>query len=162
MCWWYINGNDITLKDRIIDIYPYNISFSPSFCDLQNADIENKRFECLCNISFINNNEIQEYNQNDNFITYLLDMINYKIFVCPNIIAKSNINDYLYNIGFILCLIVILFNIICSFIFYLYFLTRLRIKIYKYCPNIRKMNNKLINKFFINSKSLSIILIIFI
>ena len=47
-----INGNDITLEDRVSDIYPGNVSFCPNGCELTSTDIEKKRFICSCNVSF--------------------------------------------------------------------------------------------------------------
>ena len=57
-----LNGNDITLEDRVSDIYPGKVSFCPKGCELTSTDIEKKRFICSCNVSFTT----EEYYSNDN------------------------------------------------------------------------------------------------
>ena len=147
-----INGNDIIITDRINDIYPHNIDFCPKNCTLENVEIESKRFNCLCNLSFTNNIDIPESSDKEepnlkessnNYFTYILDKLNYEIFNCGNIIYKSNIIDYLKNIGFILGFSVIIFNIINCQIFYCYYLGKLRIKIFKSLPNKQKLVEKI-------------------
>ena len=51
-----INGNDIVIRDRIEEIYPYNVSFCSSGCELNNIKIETKRVKCSCNISYVDEN----------------------------------------------------------------------------------------------------------
>ena len=72
---------------------------------------------------------------NDNFFDYLKDMINYKIFFCSKIVLKSNLNDYLNNLGFYLGAFVFVFNIINFIIFYFSFVINIRKKLSKYVPN---------------------------
>ena len=97
----YINGNDITIKDRLKDIYPQNITFCPKRCKLDSVEINYERLNCYCDISFIEKNfdlNLTEENltvvSEENFFVYLLDMLNYKIFGCSHILAKSNAYDY--------------------------------------------------------------------
>ena len=136
----HINGNDIVLKDRIADIYPNNISFCSKGCKLNNINIESKKVNCSCNISYveenldISNNKIK-LNASDNFFIYLLDSLNYKIFRCYKIILKFKFDDLINNLGFYFGIGFILFNIICIFIFSIYYLNQLRIQIYKLIPN---------------------------
>ena len=146
----YINGNDIIIEDRIKDIYPHNVSICPNGCGFNNADLNNKRFNCSCNISFINNDLESENDEkeqlnvqtDESFLAYLLDMINYKIFRCPKIIKNSNIKDYFTNVGFYLGVIVIIFNIISLSIFFCYFLFQIRLEIFKLIPNQMKLFEK--------------------
>ena len=139
----YINGNDITLSDRIIEIYPYNITFCPQKCELKNVEINSQRLNCNCNISFIKyfseidsniENGLNEQSE-ENFFIYLLDMLNYKIFACPSALIKSKIEDFKNNSGIFIGIGVILIIFINSFIFTHYFLNKIRIEIYKLIPN---------------------------
>ena len=75
----HINGNDIVLKDRLEDIYPYNVSFCSKGCELSNIDIDSKIVNCSCNISYSEenleenvdaNNNQTILNESDNFIIY--------------------------------------------------------------------------------------------
>ena len=149
----YINGNDIIIKDRIDDIYPYNVSFCPKSCRLNNTEINKKRFNCSCNISFIENLFVDKENedihlnlQNDdnNYFIYLSDMLNYKLFGCPQILINSSFKDYISNIGLYLGGIVILFNIIALCIFYSCFLFTIRTEIYKLIPTKIKLREKIV------------------
>jgi hypothetical protein len=145
----YINGNDIIIKDRIDDIYPHNVSFCPNGCILDNTEINNKRFNCSCNISLMEepieneSEEIQNVQTNENYISYLLDMINYKLFGCPKIFKNSSFKDYISNIGLYIGSIVILFNIISIWIFYCYFLFKIRGEMHKLIPTDNKLKKKL-------------------
>ena len=133
-----ISRNDITLNDRIIDIFPYNVSFCPNHCNLSYVEIGSKRIQCLCSLYSITQNEpsfsnVYEGNieDNDNFIAYILDNLNYKIFGCTKVIINSKLDNFLKNIGFLFGFTAIIFNIINCFIFYLYFLTRIKIQTFK-------------------------------
>ena len=153
-----INGNDIIIEDRKTDVYPYNVSFCPNGCAISNAEIESKRFNCSCNISFTTEefppSEKEELSlnvqTNENYFIYLLDMLNYKVFGCPNILYNSKIGDIFVNIGFYLGIIIILFNFVNSLIFFLHFLIKIRIQMFNLMPTDFKLYNKekeFINKF---------------
>ena len=150
----FINGNDIIIKDRIEDIYPYNISFCSFGCELINIELESKRVNCSCNISTkdenesFHNNEIQlnDIQSNDNnFINYLLDRINYKIFNRSKITTKSKIKHFINNIGLILGMIYTLFNLVCFFIFYFIFIPKIETQILNLTPGNKNTNNNNIN-----------------
>ena len=151
----YINENDIIIDDRIEDIYPHNISLCSKGCKLKVVDIESKRVNCSCFISLLDNNMDLDNDENfenkfniqtkDNFFSYLLDKINYKIFKCHKIVRYLNIKDLLKNIGFILGNSFIMFNLICIFVFYCSFLSRIRIKIFKLIPKNKKVENTIKN-----------------
>ena len=142
-----INGNDITLKDRIEYIYPNNISFCSNKCDLKKVEIESKRVNCSCNIYYNEepldlSNNIEKLKATENFINYLLDNINYKIFKCSYILLKTDMKNLISNVGFFLGSGVILFTLINSFIFFFSYLPKIRIKIFKFIPNNKKLKNK--------------------
>ena len=160
----HINGNDIVIKDRLEDIYPHNVSFCSKGCELSNIDIDSKIVNCSFNISYseqnleenvdINNNQTK-LNESDNFVIYLLDSLNYKIFLCYKIILKLQIKDLVNNLGFYFGIGFILFNIICCFIFSIYFLPKLRIQVYKLLPSKKILLEKIDSfKTQINEKSI--------
>ena len=143
-----INGNDIVLKDRREDIYPDNISFCSNGCELNNVEIETKRVNCSCNLDYkeeeglnIDNNT-EKFNATENFITYLLDNVNYQIFKCYKILFKTDIKNLISNVGFFLGIGVILFTIVSFFIFFFVFLPKIRIQIFKLVPNKRNFTKK--------------------
>jgi hypothetical protein len=156
----YINGNDITIADRIVEIYPYNITFCPQKCELKNVDIDNQRLNCNCNISFIEyyskidsnkENKLNERSE-ENFFIYLLDMLNYKIFACPSVLSKSKIKDYKNNSGIFIGTGIILLIFINSFIFTHSFLNQIRIDIFKLIPNDKLYFNKNASQKILKSK----------
>ena len=139
-----INGNDIAEKDRLEYIYPYNASFCPEKCELNNVKIQSKRVNCTCNISYYEenqeiNNSITKVNATDNFIIYLLDSLNYKIFECFKILKQIKIKDLINNIGFYFGIGFIFFNTICFLVFSFYYLNKIRIQIYKLIPNKKNL-----------------------
>ena len=147
-----INGNDIVLNDRIEEIYPYNASFCPNGCGLDTVKIESKRVKCSCNISYseekveITDNQTKINDDDDNFLTYLLDSLNYKIFGCYKIILSLHFKDLVTNAGFYFGAIIILFKIISCFIFSYYFLKQIRLQIYKSIPNNKNLLKRLERK----------------
>ena len=158
----YINENDIVLKDRIEEIYPNNVSFCPNGCELNNVKIESKRIKCTCNISVneenveINSSQTKLNDSDDNFLIYLLDSINYKIFGCYKIIIKLKFKDAIKNTGFFFGIGFLIFNIICCFIFFYHYLSQLRIQIYKLVPNnknLLKKRNQIISKNLLHSRN---------
>ena len=148
-----INGNDIVLNDRIEEIYPYNASFCPNGCGLNSVKIETKKVKCSCNISYsednvkINGNQTEiNGDDDDNFLIYLLDSLNYKIFGCYKIILRLHFKDLITNTGFYFGVVIILFKLICCFIFSYYFLKQIRIQIYKLVPHNKNLLKKLGSK----------------
>ena len=102
-----INGNDIVIKDRIEEIYPHNASFCSNGCELKNVEIESKRINCSCEINYTEI-YINTYNNDtktiakENFLSYLLDNVNYQIFECYKIIFKTSIKSLINNAAFFL------------------------------------------------------------
>ena len=145
----YINGNDIIIKDRLEDIYPHNVSFCPNGCGLNVAEVADKRFNCSCNISFAteqfppeNNEENLNIQGDESFLAYLLDFINYKLFGCAKIIYNSSPSDAISNVAFYLGTFIVIFNIASFWIFFLVFLTQIRIQIFNLIPDNIKLFNK--------------------
>ena len=142
-----INGNDIILKDRIEDIYPHNASFCSNGCELNNVEIESKRVSCSCDINYteeytsIFNNDTKTIAK-ENFLTYLLDNVNYQIFECYKILFDTNIKNLISNVAFFFGAGTLIFNFICFLIFSFSFLPSLRIKIFKLLPTKKILLNK--------------------
>ena len=139
-----INGNDIILKDRIEDIYPYNASFCSNGCELKNVEIESKRVSCSCDINYteVNINFSKDDTKSiakENFLSYLLDNVNYQIFECYKILFKTNIKNLISNVAFFFGAGTLIFNFICYLIFSFSFLPNLRIKIFKLLPNKKSL-----------------------
>ena len=144
----YINGNDIIIKDRIKDIYPGNISYCPNNCELSKIELEAKRFNCSCNISSTDSDsELDDETElnvqtDESYIAYLLDMINYKLFGCYKIITNSTFNQYINNVGLYLGAIIILYNIATVFIFFLYYISIIRLEMFRQIPTSVKLFEK--------------------
>ena len=139
----YYYNSDIILNDRKKNIYPNNVTLCDDNCIYKMIDIDDKRITCECNI--INNNNDNDIEDNflskndDDFLSYLLDNINYKIFVCANLLfsfknLKTNIAFYLILSSF---LILSFFN----FKFLFSGLSKLRIEMFKLIPTNKRVKN---------------------
>ena len=155
----YINNNDIILEDRKKDIYPNNVTLCKDNCEYKDVDIENKRIICECNFnSNYSNNNLEDEStkeEDENFISYFLDNINYKIFKCYHLLLSfenliHNPAFYIILIIFVILMFFSLKSIICG-------IENLRILMYKEMPTkikvkqlmikyLKKMKNKTRNK----------------
>ena len=110
-----INGNDISLKDRMKDIYPHNITLCKDNCIYNGINLEEQRVICSCNIN--SNKNIEDNNESiedeGNFESYFLDNINYKIFKCYKLFFNwENLkNSNAFYIILIIFLILFMFNL---------------------------------------------------
>ena len=141
-----INGNDIIIKDRKKDIYPNNITLCKENCNYSSVNVEEERIICSCNL-FINknysNNENDDFLKEDegNFISYLLDYINYKIFKCYKLLL--NFENIKTNFSFYTILCVFVTIIILDFIFYFYSIKILKTQMLKELPSPNKKKSKI-------------------
>ena len=94
----YINNSDLSVDVRQQEIYPYNVTLCQDGCTYNGIDYEKQRINCTCNP----NNNISEKIENipnfmeeveQNFFSYIVDMINYKIIGCYYKIF--DINNYI-------------------------------------------------------------------
>ena len=145
----HINGNDITLEDRLIDIYPSNISLCPNNWHIYKVEMDLKRFNCSCKVishsqeEKLNNIENNLNKQmNDNFINYLLDNINYQVFDCLKIIKQATLYKLINNIGFILGFSFIIFNLISFSIFNCYYIKKIQNELLKLIFIYKNKGNK--------------------
>ena len=129
----HIGDNDITLKDRRKDIYPNNITLCKENCKYKGINLEERRVICTCNL---NNEEEKDdkadfdEDKNANFVTYLVDKINYKVYLCYKLFFNLHNLRTSYAFFIILSIFVLL----------------LIINIYYICKAIEKLKNFFINE----------------
>ena len=137
----YINNNDIVINDRKKYIYPNNISLCLNNCVYKLAVLKDKRIICQCNLNYINNNtsasnEIETDDDYNNFIAYLLSMINYGIYKC--FILLSFFDNYKQNIGFYILLFSIFLYISLIVVFFIFRIPKIRLLIFNHIENEAK------------------------
>ena len=114
----YVNGNDLTLNLRQQEIYPKNASLCLDGCLYNDIDYDTKRINCICNTNINEDESVFIEEVENNFFTYLFDMINYKITKCYK--KLYNKNNYKYNFGFYIGVFInISFIILCILYNYL-------------------------------------------
>ena len=142
----FINENDITLEDRKKYIYPNNISLCKNNCKYKKFDLEEERIICLCNINSLKSTSDEENNflneDDGNFISYLLDKINYKIFKCYKVI--KSLDNLKINLAFYIILLVFLALIIINLISLFYSLPKLIKMMYIDAPTPNKVKKEII------------------
>ena len=155
---YYIN-DDLALKDRKEEIYPNNMTIVNPNCEYKAADLENKRFVCEFNIFDLYKKNSSSYDesendnyfeiQEENFIYYLLDYINYKILVCQNrFFHLENIKN---NIGLIFSVIASFLIVSLIILFYIHGLFKIKTLFNKEIPTSKKLR-QLIKKLTMKSK----------
>ena len=147
----YLKENDITIPDRKKDIYPNNATICKDNCEYKGVISEEKRIICKCNLNHNNNNNnkakeednfLKEEN-NDNFFSYLLDKINYKIFKCYKLFIFDKMKKSYVFYATLFLLIIIALNI---FIFYIFVIPKLRQLMYKQIPSLIKLKEDIIKE----------------
>ena len=139
----HYNTNDIIITDRKKEIFPNNVILCKSDCTYKSVNVDDKRIVCQCNLNINSkedeedNNFLNEEEESDNFINYLLNNINYNIFICGYLLFS--ISNYVENISFYLILVtfIALVAFQCKFAFF--GLSQLRIKMFKETPNKSKI-----------------------
>ena len=146
----YYEENDIIIRDRKKYIYPNNVILCKENFNYKGVDLLNNRIICSCNLSQ-NNNSKETINEEDfliedkgNFLLYLLDNINYKIFTCYELLLsfdnlKNNYAFYLMLADFITILILNLF-------YRYYSISKLKIKMIEEIPTKKKVKNEIIRE----------------
>ena len=137
-----INGNDITLEDRIREFYPSNISICNESCYYISVNFTSKRFICECELEYnfslnyinVNNNEEEE---DTTYFDYFLSLINYKITVCYALFF--DFKSYYYNAGFYIAFGTLVFCIIGMIIFLKYGIADLNKIFLENIPNKMKL-----------------------
>ena len=140
----YIGKNDITLKDRKNDIYPNNVTLCKRSCNYMGVDIEHKSIICQCKLNNINNfiysyddNDLLIEEDNDNFLSYFLDNINYKIFKCYKLLFVFD--NLIRNIAFYTILIILLIIIIINLYLFINGKSNIRTLMFKEMTSDQKL-----------------------
>ena len=112
------SGTDITLKDRKREYIDKNITICQDDCDFSEYNYRAQKVICSCNVKesslSFNNICIDKSKLLKNFID-IKNIANLNILICyKNLLYKNGI---IKNIGSYIILIIILFHIICIFIF---------------------------------------------
>ena len=112
-------GTDITLKDRKKDFIEKNKTICQNDCDFLEYDYENKKAKCSCKAqeakTSILDMKINKTKLYHNFID-IKNIANINLLVCYRVLfSKKGIKN---NIACFLIIPVIIFHIICIFIFY--------------------------------------------
>ena len=98
----YLNDSDLTLSIRQNDIIPTDKSVCYDGCFYNGVNLTTKRISCLCDFDYFEKNvstkEKQIEEVDENFFSYILDMINYKIIICHKLFF--NFQNYFNNYGF--------------------------------------------------------------
>ena len=140
----YINDNDITLEERKKEVFPHNIIILKSNCEYHSTNLRNQRFNFNCSLFDINQNRTNnnfvnlfEEEKNENFISYILDMINYKVVNCS--ILFFNIDNYRHNKAVMICTTCIFLSILLLIIFFCKSMPKIRIAMFNDIPTDKKI-----------------------
>ena len=140
----HYNANDIIITDRKKEIFPNNVILCKSDCSYKSVNIDDKRIVCECNLNvnrkkeetdnnFLNEEEEESYN----FINYLLNKINYNIFICGYLLFS--ISNYIENVSFYLILVTFIILVLFQCKFAFFGLSQLRVKMFKETPTTSKI-----------------------
>ena len=155
----YIN-DDLTIKDRIEEIYPNKMTIVNPNCEYKAADLEKKRLICEFNILNLYKNNTYNGNENDNyleiqeenFIYYLLDHINYKILVCQD--TFFHLKNYKNNLGLMFSSITSFIIVVLIAIFYIHGLYKIKKTFYNEMPNSEKIKELIRKNFIMHNKEI--------
>ena len=154
----YIEESDLTINVRQKEIFPNNVSICMDGCSYNGINFDIKRFYCLCSPNLLNNEENSEDKNyfeeviEENFFTYIADMINYQIFSCYKLAFE--IKNYFYNFGFYYAFGINFLNIILLFIYHIIGRKKIQIDFLRHEPNIKKrkeMEEKFSNKLLVTN-----------
>ena len=153
----YLDDDDIAFKDRKKEIFPNNITMGKTNCEYKLSDLNNKRFIYDCNLNEVNkdntnNNEknmFEEEGRNENFMNYVLDVVNYKVLICSMLFM--NIDNFRHNKAVMICTTSIFISVLLLIIFLCSRLSKIRILMHKEIPSSHKINKLLVEKKINNS-----------
>ena len=148
------SGTDITLKDRKKEYIDKNKTVCQDDCDFSQYNYTTQKVTCSCNVKdsslTFTNIYIDKSKLLKNFID-IKNIANLNFLICyQNLLCKSGL---IKNIGSYIILVIILFHIICIFIFYIQQLNLLKNKIKEIIFGIK--NFIIVNTFTKGKKSLT-------
>ena len=136
----YINDSDLTLSIRKNDIIKEDKSICLEGCSYNGVNLTTKRISCLCDMDYNKKNGSSKINQaeevEENFFSYILDMINYKIIICYKLI--SNFQNYFYNFGFYSGIGILFIILILGFIYFCLGKKSVKLQYLRHEPKINK------------------------
>ena len=105
------------------------------------VNIEEKRIICKCNLNINSKKEEEEEKEekedNGNFISYLLDNINYKIFQCYHLLSK--IKNLTHNYAFFVIAGVSLVLLIIDILYFCYIIPKIICSILREAPTPQRV-----------------------
>ena len=142
-----IDGNDITLSDRIKDFYPSNYKLCNESCEYNSTDLTNLRLICICDLNYNSSDNENNNGSEEESITYsqyFLSLFNYKIIPCYKLLF--DLKNYKYNIGFFISAATIIICLIEMIIFIIFGILKLKKQILFSIPNKGKLRKKIKNE----------------
>jgi surface protein len=139
----YLGDNDMTLKDRKKDIYPQNITLCKNNCVYKSMNLEERRVICSCNLNdnnIYNSTTIEE--TEESFVKYLVDKINYKVYLCYKLFF--NIPNLKSSYAFFIILSIFIILQIFNSIYLCGTLERLKDKLIEEKPKLKELKNELL------------------
>ena len=141
-----INGTDIVLSDRILDIYPVNVTICSTGCKYAGRNLNTKRFICDCTINNEddenkNNEQINNKEEDDgDFLTYILDQMNFYIIKCVSLVTVKE--DYKNNFGFYVSFGLTVINIFMIIFFFIFSVRNITRFLYNNIPSENEIKNQ--------------------
>ena len=140
----FIHKDDIPLKDRKKDIYPNVTICKGSNCQYKQANLEDRRIVCECNL---NADKINDTQGEDDFMepeedvtNYILDNINYRIIKCYYLLL--DFNNLVKNPAFYVMSLIFVTVLFCSFKFMFFGIRKIRINMYSELPTEARVNEE--------------------
>ena len=139
----YLNNSDLTLSIRQNDIMKESKSVCLEGCIYNGVNLTTKRISCLCDLDYKQKNDSSMIKQREeveeNFFSYILGMINYKIFVCHKLLF--NVKYYYSNFGFYTGLVILVFILILCLIYYCMGKKSITIQYLHHMPKIKEIKS---------------------
>ena len=124
---FFISDSDIILKDRVLDIYQ-NYSVCDNNCDYEQFNIENMSVVCSCQVK----TEINTIVSKPTYGGIIIDTFtnsNFGVIKCYKLVFSSN--NKIYNIGFLIFVILLIFNIFLFIYYFIFQIKSIQIFVYK-------------------------------
>ena len=131
-----LNGNDVPLAERKKEIYPNNITLCKNNCVYKGINLDERRVICQCNL----NNKTNEENlvqEKETFEAYLIDNINYRLFLCYKLFFNAYYIRHTYAFWIILLIFVIV--LIFDIVFFQHSLKKLKSYMIKQIPSYSEL-----------------------
>ena len=139
-----VDGKDITLKDRKKKFFPNNITLCKGNCEYSGVNLQTQKIMCSCNLNSNSNSNNMNNNlatqDNENFVNYLLDNINYKIFQCYKLLLDFDNLRELY--AFYIIFLIFILILVLDFWYYYQDILTLKARLYKIAPPEEKWEIK--------------------